>query len=303
MKVVFIFVDGLGLAPAGPDNPLSTTPTPHINSILDGHSLTLEAAGRRGRLASLFALDATLGVPGCPQSATGQTTLFTGVNAAKAAGRHINGFPNQLLRKILAEEGMLKKIVSAGYSATFLNSYRPEFFALTNPEAGSFSASTMLNLYAGLPFRTFADMAAGKAVYFDITNRILPSLGHDIPPVSPETAGERLAAVAADYDFLLFEHFLTDIIGHSRNREQAAEAVEVLDRFLGSIFLHLDLKATLLLLTSDHGNLEDLNSRTHTRNPVPLLVAGALHREISPPQDLTGIVPLVMSVLPKSSRQ
>jgi hypothetical protein len=297
MKVVFIFVDGMGLAPAGPDNPLSTTPTPHLNRNLDGRSLTLEAAGYRGRRASLFAVDTTLGVPGCPQSATGQTTLFTGVNAAKAAGRHINGYPNQLLRNILAREGMLKKMVSAGYSATFLNTYRPEFFVIKNMKEGGFSASTMLNLYAGLPFRTFDDMAAGKAVYFDITNQVLPSLGHHVPPVSPETAGERLAGVAAEYDFLLFEHFLTDIIGHRRNREQAAEVVEILDRFLGSVLANLDLSSTLLLLTSDHGNLEDLSSRTHTRNPVPLLLAGAGHAGISPPPDLTGIMPLVMDAL------
>jgi len=300
MKVVFIFVDGLGLAPAGPANPLFTTPTPHIKKILDGRPLTLEAAGYRGQQASLLALDATLGVSGCPQSATGQTTIFTGVNAAQAAGRHINRYPDEFLREILAREGLLKKITSAGYSATFLNSYRPEFFAVTNPEQGSFSASTLLNLYAGLPFRTFADLAAGKAVYFDITNEILPSLGYDVLPITPETAGERLAAVAAEHDFLLFEHFLTDIIGHRRNRKQAAEAVELLDRFLGSVLSHLAPDAGLLLLTSDHGNLEDLNSRTHTRNPVPLLLAGTGHREIVPPSDLTGILPLITGVLAKS---
>ncbi|MDO9170716.1 MAG: hypothetical protein Q7W29_02680, partial [bacterium] len=31
---------------------------------------------------------------------------------------------------------------------------------------------------------------------------------------------------------------------------------------------------TLVLLTSDHGNLEDLSTRSHTRNPVPLLAWG-----------------------------
>ncbi|MBS4021148.1 MAG: alkaline phosphatase family protein [Dethiobacter sp.] len=297
MKVVFLFIDGLGLGPAGKDNPLSTTPTPNLNHLLGGRDLTIEAAGYSGEMAVLYPLDATLGLPGCPQSATGQTTLFTGVNAAKAVGRHINGFPNEELRKILASEGMLRKIVSAGYKATFVNSYRPEFFAIEQPEKGSFSASTMLNLYAGLPFRKFEDMARGEAVYFDITNRILPSLGHDVPPVTPELAGQRVAAVAKGYDFIFFEHFLTDIVGHKRSPENAAETIITLDRFIGSLVQSLDLQQTRLIITSDHGNIEDLTSRTHTRNPVPLLMVGTGINLLTAPADLTGVVPLIMQIL------
>jgi 2,3-bisphosphoglycerate-independent phosphoglycerate mutase len=297
MKVVFLFIDGLGLAPAGENNPLATTRTPNLNRLLGGCDLTIEAAGYDGPLATLCALDATLGLPGCPQSATGQTTLFTGINAALAVGRHISGFPNEELRKILAGEGMLKKITAAGFKATFVNSYRPEFFEFTEYKTGLFSASTMLNLYAGLPFRTFEDMARGEAVYFDITNHVLPALGHDVPPVSPELAGQRVAAVAGDYDFTFFEHFLTDIVGHKRNREKAAETVATLDSFIGSLEQNLDLTQTLLVLTSDHGNLEDLTSRTHTRNPVPLLLAGAGRNGLSCPRDLTGVAPLVMDIL------
>ncbi len=297
MRVLFLFIDGLGLAPAGDNNPLTTTATPHLCRLLDGRPLTIDAAGHHDSLATLLPLDATLGIPGCPQSATGQTTLFTGVNAALAVGRHINGFPNQELRKILAAEGMLMKITSAGYTATFVNSYRPEFFAIEEPEKGSFSASTMLNLYAGLPFRNFEDMAKGEAVYFDITNKVLPTLGHDVPPVSEETAGEIVAAVSAKFDFTFFEHFLTDIVGHKRNPQKAAETVTTLDCFIGSLVKNLDLSQTQLVLTSDHGNLEDLSSRTHTRNPVPLLLVGAGRDNLPTPKDLTDVLPLLMEIL------
>ena len=47
--------------------------------------------------ASFRPLDATLGVPGLPQSATGQTTLLTGVNAARLMGRHVQGLPGPTL--------------------------------------------------------------------------------------------------------------------------------------------------------------------------------------------------------------
>lgn len=297
MRVVFLFIDGLGLAVASGDNPLATTPTPYLDRLLCGRKLTLEAAGYHGPLATLLALDATLGVPGCPQSATGQTTLFCGVNAAAAIGRHLNGFPNEQLRNILAVEGMLKKIKEAGLSPTFLNAYRPEFFRELAAGRRNFSASTMLNFYAGLPFRTFADMARGEAIYSDITNEWLRTLGYDVPVISPEAAGERLARVAKGYDFLLFEHFLTDICGHRRDRSKAAELIGNLDRFIASSLSGLDLSETLFLLTSDHGNLEDLATGTHTTNPVPLLLVGRRPANISRITDLAGVMPLVMQAL------
>ncbi len=294
---MLFFVDGLGLAREGEFNPLTTTATPVLNSLLGGHDLTSEAVGFSGPLATLLALDATLGVAGCPQSATGQTSLFTGLNAARALGRHLNGFPNNELRRLLAEEGLLGKITAAGKTATFLNCYRPAFFAELEGGKRRFSVTTLLNLYAGLPFRSFQDMLRGEAVCADITNEWLRSNGYDVPTVSPEQAGKRLAGVARHYDFLLFEHFLTDLAGHKRCRKIASELTGILDRFIGSALAGLDLTETLFMLTSDHGNLEDLQTAGHTKNPVPLLLVGARPRELLFPADLTGVAPLVLQAL------
>jgi len=38
--------------------------------------------------------------------------------------------------------------------------------------------------------------------------------------------------------------------------------------------IRVDLSKNLVILTSDHGNLEDLSVKTHTRNPVPTLLWG-----------------------------
>jgi hypothetical protein len=297
MRVVLFFIDGLGLAPAGENNPLATTDTPALNSLLGGLDLTSEAAGFSGSQAALLALDATLGMPGSPQSATGQTTLFTGRNAAELLGRHLNGFPNARLRRLLADEGLLRKINEAGHSATFLNCYRPSFFAELDSGRDRFSATTLLNYYAGLPFRTFRDMQNGEAVCADITNEWFRFKGFDLPVVSPEQAGKRLANVAHRYDFLLFEHFLTDLVGHRRCREKAGALTVVLDRFIGSVLDGLELSETLFVLTSDHGNFEDLQTAGHTRNPVPLLLIGARPREIQAPADLTGVAPYILQAL------
>lgn len=297
MRVVLFFIDGLGLAPAGDHNPLATTDTPVLNSLLGGRDLTSEAAGFSGSTVSLLPLDATLGIPGCPQSATGQTTLFTGRNAAKVLGRHLNGFPNRELRRLLSEEGLLAKITGAGSTATFLNCYRPAFFTELEDGKQRFSVTTLLNFYAGLPFRTFRDMLRGEAVCSDITNQWMRRIGYDVPQITPEQAGKRLAGVARHYDFLLFEHFLTDIAGHKRCPQIAAELTGILDRFIGSALAGLDLSETLFILTSDHGNFEDLQTAGHTQNPVPLLLVGALPRELRTPVDLTGVAPFVLQAL------
>src|SRR4030065_875774 len=64
-------------------------------------------------------LDANLDVPGLPQSATGQTALLTGINAAQILGRHLNARPNQRLREIIAEHSILKKMTEMGLKGAY----------------------------------------------------------------------------------------------------------------------------------------------------------------------------------------
>ena len=107
-RLVMVFVDGVGLAPAGRGNPLTAAATPTLRRLLGGPLTAERAAGgassaaagatEAGGTVALAALDASLEVEGLPQSATGQTTLFTGVNAAAAVGRHVSAFPGPRLR-------------------------------------------------------------------------------------------------------------------------------------------------------------------------------------------------------------
>jgi len=297
MRVILFFIDGLGLGPAGADNPLSTTPTPCIDRLLGGRRLTSDSIGVSTEVATLYALDATLGVPGLPQSATGQTTLFTGQNAARVEGRHVSGFPTERLRKLLQQEGILKKILVSGKKPVFFNGYRPEFYTELAMGSRCFAATTLLNLYAGLPFHSFADMAAGRSLYSDITNEVLQEMGFEVPYVSPEAAGKTLAQKAADCDFLLFEYFLTDLVAHQQDRTKAAQCITLIDRFIGSIVAQLDLTETLFMLTSDHGNLEDLSTKNHTSNYVPCLLAGAGHRRPTSLLSLEDVSPLILRYL------
>ena len=75
-------------------------------------------------------------------------------------------------------------------------------------------------------------------------------------------------------DFTLFEHFQTDLAGHSRDYEKAATTLSILDQFLGGVLRLCEAAGVLVILTSDHGNIEDLSTRGHTRNPIPLVTVG-----------------------------
>lgn len=230
------------------------------------------------------AIDAVLGVPGVPQSASGQTTLLSGVNAQAAIGRHLTGFPNEALRDILREHSVLRQLTRLGVPARFLNAFRPRFWDLAPEKQWTLSATTVANLAAGLPFFTLDDVAAGRSIYQDFTNAELIARGFDVPPGTAAQAGGVLARAAREGGgFTLYEYFLSDKAGHTGDAAVIAGELAKLDAFVRATLAELEPELAggraLVLLTSDHGNLEDATTRRHTTNPVPLLAWGAGARD------------------------
>ncbi len=227
-------------------------------------------------------IDALLGVAGVPQSATGQTTLLAGVNAQQVLGKHLTGFPNEILRDILLEDSILKKLTDLGLEARFLNAYRPRFWDLTRERQLTLSATTVANLAADLPFFTLDDVRAGRSIYQEFTNAELKARGFDLDPLTPAEAGRSLGRAARGLDFTLYEYFQSDKAGHSGDMDRSCAELAKLDDFMKALLeeLAVELAAgTLVLVTSDHGNLEDAATRRHTLNPVPLLGYGDGARE------------------------
>jgi hypothetical protein len=218
--------------------------------------------------------DACLGVEGLPQSASGQTALLTGVNASKMLGRHLPGYPNEILRNVLRENSVFKRLTEAGLRAAFANAYRPLFFKLKETTRWRLSATTVSMLSAGLPFFSTDQLGEDKCLYHDFTNEALIARGIDAPRRTPDQAGRVLKKISDSYDFTLFEYFMTDRAGHSRDMETALAELRKLDAFVTSLLESIDTENTLLLLASDHGNIEDLSTRRHTLNPVPAIIIG-----------------------------
>jgi hypothetical protein len=282
-RVLLVFVDGFGWGQADrARNPVLT----YGGELLrvggaDG------AAREHARGGHARSIDAVLGVPGLPQSATGQTTLFTGQNAQGRLGKHLTGFPNETLRELLLEHSLLRQARGRGRTAVFANAYRPRFFELPRERQLRLSATTVATLAADLRFRDLDDLAAGRAVYQEFTNRELRERGYDVPERTPEQAGRNLARVVLEHDLTLYEFFRTDRAGHRQEREAAETELRHLDAFLTSALTGLEeaerdgAGATLVVLTSDHGNIEDLTTSRHTTHPVPLLAWGPGARELT----------------------
>lgn len=284
VSVLFLFVDGVGLAPAGRDNPLSDAPTSAINTLLRG-PLTMEQAGAFSR-GVLRPLDATMGVAGLPQSGTGQTALLTGINAAALHGRHQPYFPPVALRSMLAERSLFRRLTEAGRRVAFANAFGARYWEALAARRLRRSASIIAAEGAGVRFRNDHDLRAGSALTWDITGETIRARGGDAPVIAARTAGIRLARLAARYDLVFFETFLTDLAGHGRLAhlaapdrpllsiaEQVHMAMERVDEMITGA-LDAMRPGDTFVLTSDHGNIESLSSSAHTRNPVPLLVVG-----------------------------
>ena len=80
--------------------------------------------------------------------------------------------------------------------------------------------------------------------------------------------------------------------------EEATRVLGMIDALLEGFMASFDPEAVLLIVTSDHGNLEDLSTKTHTRNPVPFIAAGSACREMtSGLGDLTDVTPAILRIL------
>ncbi len=289
LKILFIFIYGFALGSDDPTiKPLATDePFPCLAKVLEGSA----------------PLDASLGVPGLPQSATGQAALLIGLNAPELMGRHIEGFPPPRLKTLVQEHNIFSRLLAAGKTCTFANEYYLDDVAHIPSKRESVTTVATLAAFGGV--RGKAELAENRAVYHDLTREALRARGYDGPLITPEEAADHLIDIANNHDFTLFEFFQSDHAGHSGDEQQIFQCLEKLDRF----FSEVQKFPGLLIVTSDHGNIEDLTVRTHTTNPVPLF-SQCLEKNMEAPCDgfqtlerIDQITPALLNLLIGELRQ
>ncbi len=283
MRVLMIFFDGWGVGANDPStNPFLTNPLPTLRGLFDGVMPTTGNGHFNSARATLVPTDATLGVPGLPQSATGQTTIFTGVNAPRAIGEHLGPYPNAALRKILAENNIFQQLAAANRRAAFANAYPPIFFERLARDKARRSATAYAAHAGNVRYRDIDDLRAGAALSVFVTNARWHSADASVPLITAYAAGRNLARLASEHDLTLFEYFLTDAAGHKATPAFTAAVLNEIDELLRGVIDGTDLSESLILTTSDHGNVEDTSAKGHTLNPVPTLLIGAGRAEIAP---------------------
>src|SRR5713226_3047846 len=297
-SVLLFFIDGLGIGKRGPFNPFDKLESAEPLAIFQDEEPQPYLDG------IVVATDSCLGVEGRPQSASGQTTILTGINAPAAIGYHKQGFPNKALLEIIRDHSIFRQLVKAGVRpVTFANAYTKRFF---EERPRWISATTAAVEAAGLRFNQVEDLRTGAAVFHDFTNELLIERlierGESVDLRTPEEAGEVLARIAGANRFTLYEYFIADKSGHAQDRDAARRVLPMLARFIRALLGNLDLERSTVILTSDHGNIEDLSVRNHTLNPVPTIVWGRRRQHIAPRiRSLTDITPAIVDVLTKGT--
>jgi len=298
-RLLFVFLDGIGLAPEAPSNPLSAHAGPVLRRLAGGQRWDAPFSKQQTETHLVRPLNATLGVEGLPQSGTGQATLMSGANCAQLVGRHFGPFPHSKTHDVLDRANLFHNIQSL-FPATeapvaFANAFPPQYFDADRRRP---TVTTHCCRAAEVEIRTIEALRTGHALPADLTGASWRELlGLDVAPQEPGEAGATLARTAQSHAFTLFEYFLTDKAGHNRIDTPPAALLDQLNGFFDGLLQALDPASDALLVTSDHGNLEDTSHTQHTRNPVPLLVHGWAAPHFEGATDLTDVAPGIVRAL------
>ncbi|MCW7467092.1 metalloenzyme [Leptospira levettii] len=280
--IFYVFLDGVGIANYDPKtNPFSRFAKGFLAPVGGISKFDLDLPVNANHIHYLKT-DAHMGVPGLPQSATGQTALWTGIPGPKVLGRHVSGFPTITLRKIIAKYSLIKVLNEKGILSDFLNCFSPPYLKHVEEKPKLVSASTLVQLASGRPLKNFEDLRSERGLYMDLTHEIMGTLGIDMlkegDPLlekrDPYLLGTKCFQQFSNYQLTLYEYFLTDKVGHAMDWEKAEKVISNLEAFFKGLLTNLNPNEDLLIVSSDHGNMEDLSQKNHTENPAATILYG-----------------------------
>lgn len=296
MGLIFLFVDGIGLAQESDHNPFSRQTWKGLQLLSGGQSWTVSSDSITEEKRLFKQIDARLDIGGLPQSGTGQASLFSGINASMIIGKHFGPFPHTGIKHLLADHSLFSRVIDFGMKPFFINAF-PQVFFDRSKARNRWSCCTLMAREAGQRLNSEEEVRNGRAITAEILQDYWKKhLSIHIPEITYTDAAHRIKNAVIEYDLVLMEYYLTDKAGHEQEMNSAISALERIDFLLQELLPILDDGDTLIL-TSDHGNLEDLSVKTHTMNPVPLAVFGNRAASFSNARSLTDITPIILDCL------
>jgi len=294
---LIFFLDGVGLGVADPEiNPFVTADMPNLTQLFGEGWYLATTEGRASARASLMPTDANLGLEGRPQSATGQATILSGRNIPAEVGEHYGPKPNDAVREAILRGTLFQEVVAAEKTAALLTPYPQGYFDVIASGKRRYSSVPFAATEAGVRLRTADDLRHGRALSPDFTSEAWHTLLGEthIPLYGLAEAGEKMAELAQAHTFSFFEHWPSDQIGHRGTLAEAVSHLQKIDAVFGGLLSAWDDAQGLLIVTSDHGNLEDKSHRRHTRNRVGTILVGRGHEALAAQvDDLTDIAKIV----------
>jgi hypothetical protein len=254
--LVWLALDGVGHPADAPPESVWDQDLPTLRPLVD--------AG--------LALDTTLGVPGLPQSGTGQTCWLTGQDAVRYMGEHFGPHPGPTLQRLLRAAGLPGRLTAAGGRAALVNSYVPEYFAAQarRPRAGCFPYAFGA---AGLPLNPPGFPLIPATLGLSYAEPWTPV--RDLAELS--RLGEALGLAAHGADLLVADLWFGDLLGHRGRVPTPPEVMAAGRAYLARVDALLEgvlQTGARAVLGSDHGNLENLNVKAHTLARVPFAGVG-----------------------------
>ncbi len=305
MHILTLFLDGIGLGDNNPEiNPFAVADMPTIHELTNGKRWLRDTGRQESERAIFIPTDPRLGVEGRPQSGTGQAAILTGLNVPQIIGRHYGPKPEAQTREIIVEHSYFKRVVARGKKAELLTAY-PHGLLHDFERGKTLRSSIQQSAFeTGQRHLTIEDVMEKRALTAEWTTEMWQKyLKIDgVPNYSAREAGQLMAQLSRNYDFAFHSHWFTDRVGHRGPLEKGIELLETFDQVMTGILDEWDDNEGLIVVISDHGNMEDIGVRHHTENDIPTLIIGNQKSEFAENYTaLTDFVPACDKMLFDSS--
>ncbi|PJC36566.1 2,3-bisphosphoglycerate-independent phosphoglycerate mutase [Candidatus Peregrinibacteria bacterium CG_4_9_14_0_2_um_filter_53_11] len=132
-----------------------------------------------------------------------------------------------------------------------------------------------------------------------------PSYAQKPEMSAAEITDTLLTKLNDDYALIVVNFANCDLVGHSGDLPAALKAMQVVDSCLGRILPAAEKAGYTTLITGDHGNIESMlyengsAKPSHTRNPVPFIIAGATDKNLKLRTDggLQDVAPTILDIM------